>query len=66
MTPDEYRFAREALHLSRAELAEALGLTRQAVYQREKGISALRKEHALAMGALLKRRSEELASIAAE
>lgn len=63
MTPSELRTARETLGLTQAELAAALGLSRQAsISDMESGRSAIRPLYAREVGRLLEARNHSDAS----
>lgn len=52
MTPDQYRAARLALNFTQADLAEQLGLPREAIVRREAGTQRITAEAEIALRAL--------------
>jgi transcriptional regulator with XRE-family HTH domain len=55
MTPEEFRAARERLGLTQEELADMLGLRKNTVWRKEKGLQAIEPRDELAIEALLAR-----------
>jgi DNA-binding XRE family transcriptional regulator len=52
MTPDQYREMRLALGMTQADLADQLGLPREAIVRREKGTQKITGEADIAIRAL--------------
>ncbi len=56
MTPAAFRELRERLSMTQVQLAEALGLTRRAIWAYESGRNAIPRQTELAMQALIQGR----------